>query len=105
MIEPVALKDFFITFFASAMIIITGALYALFYAFYRLQNKTSLNYLAYLSYLFLFIATLTLTQTMNLNGVWTWIIVVMLIAYFLAPRGIWYLSEATHGSIRSDNEK
>jgi len=87
------------------MIIITDALYALFYAFYRFQNKTSLNYLAHLSYLFLFISTFTLTQTMNLNDIWAWIIVVMLIAYFLAPRGIWYLSVATHGSIRSGNEK
>lgn len=32
MIEPVALEDFFITFFSSALIILAGASYALLFA-------------------------------------------------------------------------
>ena len=32
MIEPVALADFFVTFFSAAMVIMSGALYALLFA-------------------------------------------------------------------------
>ncbi len=96
MLQPVELKDFFITFFASGIIIVSGALYALFYAFYHLKKIAVLNYLAYVSYFVLFISVLIITQTMHLDKIWTIVVIAMLVGYFLAPRGIWHLCVATH---------
>jgi len=39
MIEPVELQDFFVVFFSGAMVIMAGALYALLFAWSRLQSK------------------------------------------------------------------
>jgi len=96
MIEPVELKDFFIVFFSGAMIIMSGALYALLFAWSRLQSKPWMMAAAYGSYGILFISILTLGSAAHLNGFWWWLVIAMLVGYLLAPHGIWKLCVGTH---------
>jgi hypothetical protein len=37
-----------------------------------------------------------LATSLQLGGIWNILMVLMLVAYFLAPRMIWRLTEATH---------
>lgn len=98
MIEPVALKDFFITFFSAAMVIMTGGLYALLFAYARVKNRPRLMLLAYTSYVGLVISVLVLAMAANLfnTGFWTVIVLLMLIGYLVAPHAIWHLCVGTH---------
>lgn len=99
MIEPVALKDFFLTFFSSAMVIMTGALYALLFAYARVRHRPRLMPLAYLAYGGLFFAVIVLGRTAHLfdSVFWTIVVLLMLAGYLLAPHGIWRLCVGTHG--------
>lgn len=98
MIEPVELQDFFITFFSGAMIIMAGALYALLFAWSRLQSKPWMMALAYGSYGILFISVLTLGSATHLNGFWWGLVIALLVGYLLAPHGIWKLCVGTHAT-------
>ncbi len=97
MIEPVDLDDFFITFFASAMIILMGALYALFFTLAKHLQKSRWYLASYCSYGALVMNVLILAHTLHLQGFWQSIVWVMLFGYFTAPHAIWYLCVATHG--------
>jgi hypothetical protein len=107
MIEPVALKDFFLTFFSAAMVIMTGGLYALLFAYARVKNRPRLMPLAYLSYLGLFISVLVLAFVANLlnHGFWVVIVLLMLIGYLLAPHAIWHLCVGTHRDEETDKDE
>ncbi len=96
MIEPVALKDFFITFFSSAMIILAGAGYALLYAWSRMKDRRVFRIAAFLSYGVLLLAVFLLSHAANFSGFWLIISGVMVIGYFFAPMAIWYLCVKTH---------
>ncbi len=96
MIEPVALKDFFITFFSSALIIMAGASYALLFAWSKVNTKPRIKIAAYCSYLVLLVAVVLLTQAANFSGYWLTLSGVMVIGYFFAPIGIWHLCVKTH---------
>jgi uncharacterized membrane protein len=98
MIEPVAVKDFLLTFFSAAMVILSGALYALLFAYARVRRRPRLLPLAYLAYAGLVVSVLVLAMVANLfaTGFWTFIVVLMLIGYLLAPHGIWHLCVGTH---------
>lgn len=98
MIEPVALKDFFLTFFSSAMVIMTGGLYALLFAYSRVKHRPRLMPLAYTAYLGLVVSVMALAYAANLfnTGFWTVIVLLMLIGYLLAPHAIWHLCVGTH---------
>jgi len=96
MIEPVELKDFFLTFFSSAVVILCGALYALLFAWSRLQRIPRLMPLAYGAYAALFLGVLVLADATHLHGIWRILVVMMLLGYLLAPHGIWRLCVATH---------
>lgn len=104
MIEPVALKDFFITFFSAAMVIMAGGLYALLFAYARIKGRPRLMPLAYTAYLGLFVSVLTLAFAANLfnSGFWTVIVLLMLIGYLLAPHAIWHLCVGTHREEETD---
>jgi hypothetical protein len=106
MIEPVALKDFFLTFFSAAMVILSGALYALLFAWARVKQRPRLMPLAYLAYLGLVVSVLVLAMVANLfaTGFWTAIVVLMLIGYLLAPHAIWHLCVGTHAHEHADQE-
>ncbi|WP_442496707.1 hypothetical protein [Methylobacter sp. sgz302048] len=97
MIEPVALKDFFITFFSSALIILAGASYALLFAWSRINAHAGIKIAALASYTVLVVSVLELTQLAQFQGYWLIISVAMVIGYFFAPIGIWHLCVKTHG--------
>lgn len=97
MIEPVALKDFFITFFSAALVILSGAGYAGLYAWAKLRGNTRLLPWAYACYAVLAGATILLARATHLNGQWQILVVLMLTGYLLAPQGIWRLCVASHG--------
>jgi hypothetical protein len=98
MIEPVALANFFTVFFSAAMVIMTGAAYALLFAFARLKQAPRLMPLAYLSYAGLAVSVLVLGDAANLfhSTFWTAIVGLMLVGYLVAPHAIWHLCVGTH---------
>ena len=96
MIEPVALEDFFITFFSSALIILAGASYALLFAWSKVNPVISIKIAAYISYAALILSVAKLTRAAQFQGYWLIISLVMVIGYFFAPIGIWHLCVKTH---------
>lgn len=106
MIEPVALKDFFITFFSSALIILAGASYALLYAWSKVNPNSRIKFAAYCSYAVLVFSVGVLSTAANFSGYWLAITVLMIVGYFFAPIGIWHLCVKTHrGHDTSNNNK
>jgi hypothetical protein len=99
MIEPVALKDFFITFFASALIILSGAGYAGLYAWAKLRGKPGVLLWAYACYAVLVGAVFVLARAAHFNGEWQVLVGLMLAGYWLAPLGIWKLCAASHDGV------
>lgn len=97
MIEPVALKDFFITFFSSALIIMAGAAYALLFAWSKINSHTGIKIGALAAYGVLIVSVLELTRAAQFQGYWLIISVAMAVGYFFAPIGIWHLCVKTHG--------
>jgi len=96
MIEPVALKDFFVTFYSSALIIMAGASYALLFTWSKVNSRLIIKLSAYLSYLILLVSVYQLTLAANLVGYWQIISYLMVVGYFFAPMAIWYLCKKTH---------
>ena len=96
MIEPVALQDFFVTFFSSALVILFGACYAGLYAWAKLRGKPSLLLWAYACYAALVASTLALARAAHLHGEWQILVGLMLAGYLLAPWGVWRLCADSH---------
>ncbi len=96
MIEPVELKDFFLTFFSAAMVILCGAGYAGLYAWSKLSGKPVFLAWAFACYACLAAATLVLAKAAHLNGPWQILVGLMLAGYLLAPLAIWKLTSASH---------
>ena len=96
MIQPVDLQDFLLTFFVSAGIILSGACYALFYAWGRLRQAPRFLNWALLAYAVLAACVLTLMRTAHLDGAWSTLTLLMLVGYFAAPRAIFRLCHVTH---------
>jgi len=96
MIQPVDLKDFLLTFFVSAGVILSGACYALLYAWGRLRDLPAYLRGALLAYAVLAACVLTLMRTAHLDGAWSALTLIMLAGYFAAPRAIFRLCHVTH---------
>jgi hypothetical protein len=98
MIEPVALKDFFLAFFSAAMVVLAGAFYALLFAYARVKRRPRLMPLAYAAYFVLAASALALGVVANLFSTvfWSFVVVLMLAGYLLAPHAVWYLCVGTH---------
>ena len=105
MIEPIALKDFFVSFFSSALIILAGASYALLFAWSKVNIKRWIKIASYLSYLVLAVAVFVLTKAANFSGYWLTLSAVMLIGYFFAPIGIWHLCVKTHSHTSEESHE
>ena len=105
MIEPVALQDFFVTFFSAAAVILFGAGYAGLFAWARLGNRRHLMPWAYACYATLAIAVYALAQAAHLHGNWTLVTVLMLLGYLLAPHAIWHLCAATHRAEHAEHRE
>jgi hypothetical protein len=96
MIDPVATQHIMAAAIAGALIIMFGAIYALFFALSRLRRRPGLMVIAYGAYLVLVAAVAVLVFTLNMSGFWEVVAAVMLIGYFVAPRLIWRLCAGTH---------
>lgn len=96
MIEPVALKDFFITFFSSALIIMAGAAYALCFTWSKANPRPGIKIAAYLCYIVLLVAVFALSRAANFTGYWLMISAAMVVGYFFAPIAVWQLCVNTH---------
>jgi hypothetical protein len=96
LIEPVALSDFFLSFFTGAMIILVAALYAGLFAWAKITNKNGLNYWSWLAYIVLLICVAKFTQINHFSGHWLWLSFIMVFGYWWMPRLIWRLCVLTH---------
>jgi hypothetical protein len=92
--EPVALDHLFTAFVAGAAVILSGAAYALLFAWSRLRHRPRLMVPAYVAYGCLTAAVLTLARVLHMSGIWTAVVAAMLVGYLLAPRAIWHLTVA-----------
>jgi hypothetical protein len=81
---------------AAALVVVSGALYALLFALGRLRASRLLSRCAWAAYASLVVCTFALSTALELDGGWLWIIVLMLVGYLLAPGAIWHLSVGTH---------
>ncbi len=104
LIEPVKLADFFTVFFSAASVIMFGASYALLFAWSRVRDRPRLMPLAYVAYAGLFVSVIVLALAANLfnNGFWTFIVLLMLFGYLVAPHAIWHLCVGTHADEHVD---
>ncbi len=96
MIEPVALSDFFLSFFSASMIILTAALYAGIYSWAEITRKRTLHYWAIAVYGLLLALVGLFSHINHLHGHWLALTVAMAIGYWWMPRLIWRLCVATH---------
>ena len=96
MFEPVELNDILISAIAGALVVLFGALYALAFAFGRLNDSKGLTGLAYGFFALLAIAALILADALRLTGFWQLVTAVILAGYLLAPHAIWKLCAGTH---------
>jgi hypothetical protein len=96
MVEPVALQDFFIAFFSSALIILAGAGYALLFAWSKINPNVRIKIAALAAYAVLVLSVAELTRAAQFQGYWLVISLVLVIGYFFAPIGIWHLCVKTH---------
>lgn len=103
MIQPVELQDFLLSFFAAAGIILSGACYALLYAWARLSGRRGFLGWAYAAYAVLAVAVWALAETAHLEGYWRALAGAMLIGYFVAPRAIFRLCSASHGADEAES--
>jgi len=78
------------------MVVISGGLYALFLAFAQLRGSKKLARLSDAAFGVLVVCALILADSLALSFSWYGVIVVMLAGYWLAPKAIWRMTEATH---------
>jgi hypothetical protein len=97
MIQPVDLEDFFVAFFSAAMVLVSGALYALLFAYAKVHSRPGLLPYAYGAYALLVGAVVMLARAMHWSGMWSMVAALMIVGYLLAPHVIYRLSVATHG--------
>ena len=82
--------------FSGAMVVISGGFYALLFALGRINNHRLSSRLSLLSYVLLVLFTYLLSRSLALQGFWVFVIAVMLVGYFFAPRAVWHLCVGTH---------
>ncbi|PPD33819.1 MAG: hypothetical protein CTY19_06570 [Methylomonas sp.] len=96
LVEPVALSDFFLSFFSAAMIIFTATLYAGLFAWARISGQKSARIGACVSYASLLASVAVFSDVNHLTGYWLLLSFSMVIGYALMPHAIWHLCVATH---------
>lgn len=96
LIEPVALADFFLSFFSAAMIILLGTLYAGLFAWAKITAQYRFQFGAWLVYLALLVAVAVFSQINHFTGFWLALSFLMVVGYGWMPYVIWRLCIATH---------
>ncbi len=97
MSEPIELRGLFFGTMSGALVVLAGAFYALFFALGAIQRKKAFWLAAGASFAVLAAAVVVLARSLDFGGVWLLVALVMLVAYLLAPLGIWKLCQGTHG--------
>jgi hypothetical protein len=97
LIEPVEPQDLWLAACSGALVILSGALYALLFSWSRVHRKPRLMPIAYGAYGLLVLFVGILAETLHLDGFWQIVVVTLLVGYLLAPHGIWHLCIGTHG--------
>jgi hypothetical protein len=82
---------------AGALVVVSGALYALCFALGRLRGSVLLGRAAWLAYGVLATGMALLAYALRLDGIWLLTLAALLTGYLFAPRAIWHLCVATHG--------
>jgi len=96
LIEPVALSDFFLSFFSAASIILLATLYAALYAWSKISGRRVFNLAAWLAYAALLVCVGVFSHVNHFNAYWLLLSLLMALGYGLMPRLIWHLCAATH---------
>jgi len=81
---------------SGALVVLSGALYALLFTLGKLGRSKPLLQTAFLAYAVLFLSSLVLAHVLLFSGWWVVVIIVMLIGYWLAPQAIWQLCVGMH---------
>ena len=89
---------------AGAMVVFSGALYAVVLSIGKTIGNPTLVRLSYLFYGVLTVSVLVLARTLEFSGVWNWVAATMLVGYLLAPHGIWALCVGTHLSAHESGD-
>ena len=105
MIQPVDLEDFFVAFFSAAIVLVSGALYALLFAYAKVHARPGVLPYAYAAYAVLVASVVVLARAMHWSGAWSAVAALMIVGYVLAPHVIYHLSVATHGHERAPAEE
>lgn len=95
-VEPVALSDFFLSFFSAAMIIFTAALYAALFAWAKLSKRRLAHLGTWLAYAALLVCVVLFSSVNHFSGHWLLLSITMAIGYAFMPHVIWHLCVATH---------
>lgn len=95
-IEPVALPDFFLSFFTAALIIVCATLYAALFAWGKLSGRRGALWAAAVAYLALLVSVTVFSQINHFSGYWLLLSVLMLLGYAFAPVMIWHLCDVSH---------
>lgn len=93
---PEGLDAFLLAVIAGALVVVFGAVYAACFAFGRLFASQILMQVAYVCFALLTGTVYVLSTSLHLEGIWNVLMVLLLVAYFVAPRMIWRLTAATH---------
>ena len=81
---------------AGGLLVIFAGVYAACFAFGRLFRSPRLILAAYVCFALLIGCVYVLAISLQLAGFWSALMVLLLVAYFVAPRMIWRLTAATH---------
>lgn len=101
-IEPVALADFFLSFFSAALIVLLAALYAALFAWAKIRRARRFLYGAGLVYGVLLACVALFSRINHFTGPWLFIALLMTVGYGTMPYLVWRLCVATHAG-RSEN--
>ncbi|MCK9607172.1 MAG: hypothetical protein M0R33_12075 [Methylomonas sp.] len=96
LVEPVALSDFFLSFFSAAMIILTAVVYTALYTWAKIKTHTGFYLGAWLAYATLLICVGIFSVVNHFTGYWLLLSLTMAVGYAFMPQFIWRLCVATH---------
>ncbi len=103
--EPIELRGLFFGTMSGALVVLAGAFYALFFALGAIQNRRVFWLAAAASFAVLAIAVVVMANSLEFGGIWIFVAAIMLVAYLLAPIGIWKLCVGTHGTHATDSQE
>ncbi len=96
LIEPVALSDFFLSFFSAAMILLCAVIYSALYAWGKIQSRSVFILGAWVAYAALLVFVGVFSMVNHFNGYWLLLSLSMALGYAFMPHLIWRLCVATH---------